>query len=169
MGLIINKTIPMLMKGYPTVSDKYNVAGGTLEGTAPAMFGELVQFGSTAGYFKAINATDTIAAVTSAAGIIVATNVKVAENFPGTVVQVNPGEAFNLLVNGFIAVELASTATASEVTANAAVYVTGAGKFTTTSDSAKLAAALPNAVYTGMKENKGTADAPKWFAEIYVK
>ena len=39
--LIIKDKIDMLMKGYPTVSDKYNVAGGVLTGNAAAQFGEL--------------------------------------------------------------------------------------------------------------------------------
>ena len=30
MGLIIKDKIPMFMRGYPTVSDKYDVAGGVL-------------------------------------------------------------------------------------------------------------------------------------------
>ena len=44
MGLILKDKIPMFKVGYPTVSDKYNITGGMLAGTAPAKFGDLVKF-----------------------------------------------------------------------------------------------------------------------------
>lgn len=164
MGLIINKTIPMLKKGYPTVSDKYNVAGGILGGSNPVGFGDLVKKGSTAGYFdKAASISD----VSDICGFVVATNVKLTENWPGTVVQVNPGEAFNLLIGGFIAIELDSGATAAYVTANAQVAVILAtGKLTTADkiDSSTIVG-LPNCVFTGISETQGSAK----LAEIYVK
>ena len=173
MGLIIKDKIPMFMRGYPTVSDKYNVAGGILEGNLVAKFGDLVQFGTQPGYFKAIGAGQTIDAVTKLAGIVLATNVKLAQEWPGEGVQVNPGEAFNLMVNGFVAIELAATAVKNDVTANAKVYVTANGAFTTATDANALktggaATPIPGMVFTGMIENHGTADAPKYFAEILV-
>lgn len=166
--LIIKDKIPMLKIGYPTVSDKYNVAGAVLEGSSPVGFGELVMFGITKGYFKK---AASLSAVTDAAGFVVATNVKLAENFPGTTVQVNPGEAFNLLVNGFIAVELDGEADPDEILANAAVYVVLAtGKLTTSGNAAEgTVVALPNTVFTGTYENHGTSASPKYVAEIYVK
>lgn len=168
MGLIIKDKIKMFIPGYPTVSDKYNVAGGILEGTYPAQFGQLVKLGSTAGYFKAIDGTTvTLSAVTDIGGFVVATNVKLAQDWPGTTVQVNPGEAFNLLVNGFIAVELDADATGSYVTANAPCYVVLATGKITTSDQASggTVVQLPNCYFTGMVETQGTA----LVAEIYVK
>ena len=72
MSLIIKDKIQMLMRGYPTVSDKYDVAGGILEGAQGVKFGDVVQFGATAGYFKAISATQTAAAITNVAGFVVA-------------------------------------------------------------------------------------------------
>lgn len=168
MGLIINDKIQMLMKGYPTVSDKYNVAGAVLEGDTPVQFGQLVKFGATAGYFAP--ATN-MASVSEAAGFVVATNVKLAEGFPGTLVQVNPGEAFNLLVNGFMAIELDSEATLTSVTANSSVAVILATGALTTSDKIddNTIVALPNVVFTGTVENHGTTANPVYYAEIYVK
>lgn len=169
MSLIIKDKIKMMMKGYPTVSDKYNVSGAILTGNTPVNFGELVKLSGTKGYFEAISGA--LTDVSEIGGFVLATNVKLAENWPGTTVQVNPGEAFNLLVNGFMAVELDSQATASEVTPNAPVYVILATGKLTTSDKyeADEVELLPNVVFTGVYENQGTALAPKHIAEIYVK
>lgn len=120
MGLIIKDRLQMLIKGYPTVSDKYNVSGAILAGDTPITFGQLVKRSGTPGYFEAITDTVTLADI---AGFCLATNVKLAENWPGTLVQVNPGEAFNLMINGFIAIELAADANIESVAAVAAVAV----------------------------------------------
>ena len=165
-GLIIKDRIPMFKIGYPTVSDKYNVSGAVLTGNTPAKFGDLVKFSATKGYFE----KGSLEAINEAAGFVVATNVKLAENWPGTTVQVNPGEAFNLLVDGFIAVELDAAATVEQIAANAGVCVILAtGKLTTADKAAAGIVALPNTVFTGMYENHGTDGAPKYVAEIYVK
>ena len=58
MSLIIKDKIQMLMRGYPTVSDKYDVAGGILEGAEGVKFGDVVQFGATAGYVKGFIAVE---------------------------------------------------------------------------------------------------------------
>ena len=92
----------MFIVGYPTVSDKYNVTGGLLSGSDPVKFGDLVMFDGS-GYFKKVASAT---AVGDIAGFVLATNVKVAEGFATNVVQVNPGEAFNLLVRGFVAVAI---------------------------------------------------------------
>ena len=168
MQLIIKDKIQKFMKGYPTVSDKYNVAGGTLMGSTAAKFGELVKFSSTKGYYEAITSSVTVAAI---AGFVLATNVKLNETWPEGQVQVNPGEAFNLLVNGFMAIELDSEATESYIKANAPVDVILAnGKLTTSdkNDSGTIEH-LPNVVFTGEYENRGTVANPVWYAEIYVK
>lgn len=164
MGMIIKNKLQELLKGYPTVSDKYNVSGGILTGSTAAHFGDLVKRSGTPGYFEAITGTVTLPDI---CGFIVATNVKLAENWPGTTVQVNPGEAFNLLVNGFIAIELDSDEVDADVISNAPVAVNlGTGKLTTSSniDGATIVA-LPNCVFTGILEAHGS----KKFAEIYVK
>lgn len=116
--MIIKDKIKMFMKGHPTVSDKYNVSGGILAGSTPVKFGELVKHSSTAGYFEAASDGTTLAGI---GGFALATNVKLAEDFPGQTVQINPGEAFNLLINGFIAVELDDNASIETLTAIAAV------------------------------------------------
>lgn len=160
MGLIINDSIPMFMKGYPTVSDKYNVAGGVLDATsAPVEFGDLLVYGATKGYFAK---PTTITDVKQIAGFILATNVKLTTEWPGTTVLTLPGEAFNLLVNGFMAIALDTSAVEANVVANAQVYATPTGKCTTVSTDNF---ALPNVVFTGMVEKHGET----LFAEIYVK
>ena len=163
--LIIKDKIQELMKGYPTVSDKYDVAGATLTGNTPVQFGELVKKSATKGYFE--SAASGVADVYELAGFVLATNVKLAENWPGTTVQVNPGEAFNLFVSGFMAIELDSAATLSEITANSEVCVILANGKVTTSDKYNEGTIelLPNVVFTGTYEEVGG----KILAEIYLK
>lgn len=104
--MIIKDKISMLRKGYPTVSDKYNVAGGILQsGSADVPFGELVAYGSQVGYYKAATS---VAAVGDIAGVVLATNVKLSgvwpdENQAGVV---KPKEAFNLMLDGYVAIQL---------------------------------------------------------------
>ena len=113
MGLIIKNKIAQLKKGYPTVSDKYNVQGGINEGVA-LHFGDLVtyatagnpatQTGATTGHYVKMTAVEQ-----KLAGIVLATNVKLANKYPGdsnASVETLKGEAFNLLVRGFIAVKV---------------------------------------------------------------
>lgn len=108
MGLIIKNKIAQLMKGYPTVSDKYNVQGGIFEKTEDnevLHFGDLVAYGSATGHYTVLE-DGTIA---NLAGICLATNVKLANRYPGdsnAKVETLPGEAFNLLVRGFVAVAI---------------------------------------------------------------
>lgn len=164
MGLIIGKSgIPMFKVGYPTVSDKYNVTGGILAGNTAVRFGDLVKFSSTKGYYEAITSTVTLADI---AGFVLATNVKLATEWPGTdeSVKVLPDEAFNLVLPGsYLAIELDSAAVEANVKANAQVYaIPATGKCTTVSASNL---ALPGVVFTGMVEKHGE----KLVAEIYVK
>lgn len=162
MGLIINKSIPMFIVGYPTVSDKYNVTGGTLTGTKPVQFGQLVKFSGTKGYFEALSGGE---AITDIAGFVLATNVKLAQDWPGTTVQVNPGEAFNLVLpNSYLAIKLAANAVEGDIAANKAVAVLTASGLLTTSGVA-MSNDLPNVVFTGMYERHGNTIV----AEIYVK
>lgn len=103
MGLIIKNKIAQLKKGYPTVSDKYNVQGGIYEGTDALYFGDLLAYGDATGHYKKL----TTSTVANLAGICLATNVKLANRYPGdsnASVETVKGEAFNLLVRGFIAV-----------------------------------------------------------------
>ena len=155
MGLIIKDKIKMLMTGFPTVSDKYNVAGGTLTGSTAVKFGDLVKLSSTVGYFEAATS---MSAVTDLGGFVVGTNVKLADGFPGGEPVTKPGEAFNLLVNGFIAIELDSGADDDYITPNAQVYVILATGKCTTSDnaSASTVVAIPNVYFTGTYEVQGS-------------
>jgi len=120
MSLIIKDKIQQLMIGYPTVSDKYNVSGGILAGTNNVYFGDLVKVSGTAGYFEKAVSLNSVAEI---AGFVLATNVKLAEGFPGTTPATKPGEAFNLMINGFMAVELDSGASIENVTSVACVAV----------------------------------------------
>lgn len=174
MSLIIKDALPKFKKGYPTVSDKYDVAGAVLSGADPLYFGQMVKSAATKGYFAAVDATQTIAAVTDIKGICLATNVKLDEVFGGDDVKTMPGEAFNLMIRGFMAVELAGSGKIAEVLANASVYATASGGFTTATDAAALktgqtATPIPNMVFTGEYENIGTTAAPKYLVEIYIK
>lgn len=162
MGLIIKDKIPMFIIGYPTVSDKYNVQGGVLDSnSAVVQFGDLVKFGSTTGYYSAAS---TLAAATDIAGFVLATNVKLALDWPATSAGVKtlPGEAFNLLINGFLAVGLDASAVQANIKPNTQVYATTTGKITTVATSNF---AIPGAVFTGMSELHGT----QIVAEVYVK
>lgn len=165
MGLIIKDRIPMLKKGYPTVSDKYNVTGGILTDDYPAPFGSVVKIEGQ-GYFSAVNANNKLTAAGQIGGIVLATNVKMPSDWPANTVQVDVGEAFNLFMDGFVAVELDAGATIANIVPNAPVYVTDEGGFT---DSSSSTFALSGAVFTGCYENIGTVSTPKYLAEIYVK
>ena len=159
MAMIIKDKLQMLMKGFPTVSDKYNVLPAVLDGTAPVNFGDVVVYSTTDGYYTK---PATITAAAQVAGFVVATNVKVPENYPGTTIQVNPGEAFNLLHSGYLAIELDSGAVDANVAAGKGVAVLPSGKITTAGVS--TAVALTNVTFTGTKETVNG----KRYAEIYM-
>lgn len=159
MSLIIKDKIKKFIPGYPTVSDKYNVSGAVLTGTQPVEFGDLVGFSGTKGYFEKLT---TAASAADVAGIVLATNVKLNLQWPEGNVQTLPGEAFNLLVNGFMAVKLDANAVEANVKPNAQVYVTPTATLTT---EAAGNFALTGVVFTGEVETQGTT----LVAEIYVK
>lgn len=157
MSLIIKDKIKQLMCGYPTVSDKYNVEGGINEGPDGLNFGDMVAYGSQTGYYK--KAT-TLTNVNEFAGFVLATNVKLEDtwvkNPTGPIT--NEGEAFNLFMNGFIAIKLKSDATLAQIKNGAKVAVVLASAELTTAD--KLAAStiveLPGYEFTGIYEQQGT-------------
>ena len=159
MGLIIKDRIKKFIVGYPTVSDKYNASGAILTGENPVVFGDLVGFSSTKGYFEKLTS---VTKAEDVAGIVLATNVKLNLLWPEGNVFTMPGEAFNLLVNGFMAVRLDTGAQEAKVLANAQVYVTPQATLTTESASNF---ALPNTVFTGEVEKQGET----LVAEIYIK
>lgn len=160
MSLIYKNKIPALMVGYPTVSDKYNVSGAVLEGTQSVNNGELVTFGSASGGYKKITA---LTSAKDIAGIVLATNVKVATTYPANDenIATKPGEGFNLCIWGYIAVDCDATAVEADVKEGATVYVTAAGKCTTVKD----ANFETTWTFTGVKEKHGDT----LVAEIYMK
>ena len=152
MGLIKGKSgIQKLLVGYPTMSDKYDVMPATLSG-ADVVNGDVVMFTSDHSvYKKAASITD----ASQLAGIVLATNVKVATTYPANSMNVptKSGEQFNLVVKGFIAVELDSGADLNSATEGTTVYVTSAGKLTTVSSSN----VATNWRFTGVTETHGLA------------
>ena len=135
MSLILGKDgVQKLMVGYPTVSDKYDVGPAVLEGASAVLPGDVVMFGSASGSYKP---AASLSAMTQVAGIVLATNVKVPSAYPAPEgpVAVNPGEAFGLLVRGFVAVKLDADAVLADAKEGAKVYLTSAGKITTVSTS----------------------------------
>ena len=168
MSLIIKNKIQELMQGYPTISDKYDVAPAVLEGATAVKAGQLVAMGTTAGRYTALATTTTAAQI---AGFVLATNVKVPNTYPASTVDQTyvAGDAFNLMIRGFIAIPLAPKC-ASETDGaterakvknggQVAVFLTGAqaGQMTysgaTSSDtSAVTATNIPGAYFTGLTE-----------------
>lgn len=144
MGLILKDKLNELMCGYPTVSDKYNVRGATLStASATGYFGDIVKFGKD-GYFTVASATNTISAASEVAGVLAATNVKLVTDFGAgysAKAATKPGEAFNLMVSGYVAlpVDIPAESTAQKVLATikegADAKLTAAGKVTAKSDT----------------------------------
>lgn len=138
MGLIYGKAgVPKLMVGYPTVSDKYDVGPAVLEGSTAIYPGDVVKHGSASGAYVPASSLSSFADV---AGIALATNVKVPSTYPAPQgpVAIQGGEAFGLLVRGFVAVKLDASANLANATEGATVYVTTAGKLTTVSGGGNI-------------------------------
>ena len=160
MSLIIGKKINMLKLGYPTVSDKYDVAGATLTGETKVAFGAPVSWDSSTGegaYVKAFTSTDTLA------GFVVATNVKVPTTYPAEDNPVVlPGESLNLLVKGYVAVKCNASISTASIQPFAKLSLNAAGEVIAYSDSA---AKQVNGYFTGVWEKQGS----DIIAEIYVE
>lgn len=156
MSLIIKDKIKQLMRGYPTVSDKYNVEGGIVEGDTPLAFGDMVTYGSTTGYYKKATMLTNVDEI---AGFVLATNVKLEDTWGKTNDGpiTNPGEAFNLFMNGFIAIALKSGATLAQIKNGAKVAVVLATAELTTADNiaAGTIVELPDYEFTGIYEKQG--------------
>jgi len=153
--MIIKNKIDQLRKGYPTISDKYNVAGGILESSsADAEYGDLIMYGTTTGYYKkAVN----IAAATDIAGVLLATNVKLTGTWPddgATTTKTKKGEAFNLMLDGYVAIQLDAAYTPAETMAGKKLAVILAtGKLTTLDKVAAGIIEMPGYYFTGIVEN----------------
>lgn len=160
MGLIIKNKIPELMQGYPTVSDKYDVAPAVLTGATDVKAGQVVALTSTAGRYTAPGASTTIGQI---AGFVLATNVKVPNTYPASTADqtYTAGDAFNLMIKGFIACPV-TLGDAETITNGAAVYVmignaADAGVLTVAGHSGSgTATQLPGAYYTGVTTTVGS-------------
>lgn len=123
MGLILNR-IKKFTKGYPTTMNNHYVQGGILEGN-PATNGAFLVFGTTDGFYSVPE--DASASVKNIAGVLLATNVKTVLSYgDNPVVTTEAGESFNLLVEGFVALPVATDGNA--VKEGDAVYVTADGE-----------------------------------------
>lgn len=153
MSLIIKKNLRKFVKGAPTVVNFTDVKGGILEGSANITFGQAMAYGTETGFYKPFASA---AAITELAGICLLTNVKVPTTYPAEAnVETRPGEAFNLLVNGYVAVALAATAVKADIKEGAKVKINlTTGDFTTSSDAAGTA--LADTYFTGEYEEVGS-------------
>jgi hypothetical protein len=182
MSLIIKGDITRLKAGYPTVSDKYDVKGGILEGANNLAFGQLVKFGDATGYYKAVDGTQTISAATDIAGFRLAVNVKLINTYPGQGQALTyPGEAFDLCFKGALAVQIefaytndseGSTTNRDAAFAllkeNGKVYATSAGVLTPVSTSNYDINAVFSGVFTNTTETVGAETTTiKCLAEIF--
>lgn len=147
MSLIIKNKIQELMQGYPTISDKYDVAPAVLEGATAVKAGAPVTYGSTAGRYVAVTA-----ASNTVCGFVLATNVKVPDTYPASTQNQTyvAGDAFNLMIKGFIAVPLDSGATLQNIANGKPVAMLAGGALTTTGTSS--ATDIPGAFFTGATE-----------------
>ena len=147
MGLIIGQKLRQMFKGYPTVSDKYNVQGGILE-EGEIVYGDFLTGGSATGYYVKAEAGDKIL------GIALAQNVKVPHVYPaGPNYEVTTvaGETVNLLVRGFVAVEAGAVEGVKE---GDAVYLAAKSGEDTTLVVTNVEGdnALENSYFTGIVE-----------------
>jgi len=170
-GLIIKDKITQMMKGYSTVSDKYNVAGGIVGGTLPLKFGDLVAYSSTPGYY--VKAMGTSLPAAGLAGLVIATNVKLVRQYANAAsaeAETLVGEAFNLLLDGYIAAEVTITAnTYTNIAAGKQVYYKVGAASTdpiVLADSSVGTGALTGYTFTGMYD---VIDSTHVLAEIKVK
>lgn len=113
MSMILNTSIKKLMKGYPTVSDKYDVTGGILDTTSAAVeFGTVMAYTTVDGVFAPVATATTVDRV---AGVALSPNVKLTDTWHSASQEtlIQPGEAVNLCFNGFMAVEVDATVAAA--------------------------------------------------------
>lgn len=167
MSLILNGKLPVLLKGYPTVSDKYNVRGATLSSdSAVGYFGDIVSFGEN-GFFKVVNADNTLATKDQVGGVLLATNVKLVTDFFGgstAKAPTNPGEAFNLLLSGYVALGCDSSVKVSDIKEGVQVGLTATGKVVPVTASTAVVKELPW-YFTGISYVNGDETSLTYTAE----
>lgn len=163
-GLILNKSITKMIAGYPTVSDKYNVQGGILSGSTAAKFGDLLGYGSNAGYYTK---PASFSAATDVAGVLLATNVKLSLSWPAPTGSVTTavGDALNILVDGFVAMKLDSGATEAQIAnGKQAALILATGLLTTADKVTTGIVLMPGYYFTGMFDTIADGD----IAEVHV-
>lgn len=156
MSMIIKNKIKALKKGYPTVSDKYNVAGGIVEaGANDLVIGELVQYTNTPGKYKPAVSVNAIGDI---AGVALAVNARLNPVWPNdgkTELKVKAGEAFDLFVDGWIAVQLDDDVESDEVTpGKQAAVILSTGKITVADNEEEGIVLWPGAYFTGFTEGR---------------
>lgn len=165
MAMIINNTLPVLMKGYPTESDKYDVLPAILSVSSEVgHFGDFVTYDG--GAYKVVSSTTKVTDVAKVAGVLLATNVKLVTDFFGgssAEAETRPGEAFNLCFKGAIALPVATGVDATSIVAGTAVNLTSEGKVTTATVASGSVFALEHSVFTGITY---TNDAGELLAEV---
>ena len=111
MGLIKgSQGIQKLLLGYPTVSDKYDVAPATLGGSNTAYNGDIMIYTSVESVYESLADFSGTGNVTIA-GVLLATNVLTPSVYPANTesVATQPGTAFNLMKRGFVALACADS------------------------------------------------------------
>lgn len=159
MGGIIKDKIGQLLVGHLTVINDNKTIGGVLAtGSADVAFGEPVAY-TTDGYYHSASADTTEEEI---AGIVQATNIKMAHEWPanGSGSIVKAGEAFNLLLKGWIAVKVSELEYDDIKAGHLVKYERGSKVFALTTGIP-----ITGWVYTGIKEGSGTVTDP-YRAEI---
>lgn len=164
MSLILNNKIPSLMKGYPTVSDKYDVRGATLSAdSTDGHFGDVIVYNGD-GFF---NVATAITKSSDVAGVLLATNVKlITDFFNGSSMNVvtKAGEAFNLMTKGFVALEVKTGTDLSTLKEGLQVGLTADGKLVLSTTTSAIA--MSNWYFTGVTE---TLDDGTLLAEVEIR
>lgn len=186
MSLVYGSNVPKLQLGYQTEVNNKGVKGGIIAGNTAVPFGSVVAYGNDTGFYTAVANQTSVGAI---AGFVLGTLITVPGTYPASdVTAYQPGSAFNLMVKGSIAVELANIASTnvSNIVEDADLYVRLTdGALTTyvnTADTTNYAnyAKLEGAKFTGIYEDQGTntntwdstnsnfvtTHTPKYVAEI---
>lgn len=103
-SLFIKDKLRQLQLGYPTVSDKYNVKGGMLTGKDTGEFGDILIYSGVTGYYE-LAKTNGLNSVDDIAGILLATNVKLATYGKNEVIT-EQNEGINVFLDGYIALKV---------------------------------------------------------------
>lgn len=149
MSLIINTKLTQLKKGFPTTTDKYTVRGATLNAaSADVGNGDLIEYVGD-GSFKKASATTTVATL---AGVCLRSLTHVVNGLTGTGEVVHKaGDTIDLVVGGFICVEVAASVDLDDITENAPVRLLNGTLVVDSSSGTQI----PGWYFTGTKEQVG--------------